>query len=174
MSVDEIKPAIVRELKRPPPQGNWRAMHYDSYKLPVLVYDDGCIWSVRYSRWCHQKRTGAYPTLSNTLVHQLVLCAFRGPPKAGEECRHLDGNPTNNRIENLVWGDPKENYQDRIRHGTHNARPKKLALQSKARIIAAVDISTAGRRSLAQQFGLSESYVYALLRNAGRMGSQNA
>lgn len=53
-------------------------------------------------------------------IHRLVLIAFVGHCPTGLECRHLDGNPTNNRIGNLKWGTPKENQQDRIRHGTDN------------------------------------------------------
>lgn len=51
------------------------------------------------------------------LVHALVLTAFVGPKPRGLECRHLDGNPTNNRLSNLKWGTRKENTDDRARHG---------------------------------------------------------
>lgn len=51
-------------------------------------------------------------------VHVLVLRAFVGPCPPKMECRHLDGNPANNNLWNLCWGTPKENGQDRIRHGT--------------------------------------------------------
>lgn len=54
----------------------------------------------------------------NYLVHRLILEAFVGPCPEGMECRHLDGDPSNNRLENLRWGTPKENAADRVRHGT--------------------------------------------------------
>jgi HNH endonuclease/NUMOD4 motif len=50
-------------------------------------------------------------------VHQLVLLAFVGPCPDGMETRHLDGNPANNRLENIRYGTPAENAQDRERHG---------------------------------------------------------
>jgi hypothetical protein len=50
-------------------------------------------------------------------VHRLVLLAFVGPCPEGMETRHLDGNPANNRLENLRYGTSCENAQDRIRHG---------------------------------------------------------
>src|SRR5215468_1964479 len=56
-------------------------------------------------------------------VHHLILKAFVGPRPAGCECRHLDGNPANNRVSNLCWGTPKENAQDTQRHG--RLRPKR-------------------------------------------------
>ena len=51
-------------------------------------------------------------------VHALVLEAFVGPCPEGMECRHLNGNGRDNRLSNLKWGTPKENYQDKVRHGT--------------------------------------------------------
>lgn len=54
-------------------------------------------------------------------VHQLVLQVFVGPRPEGMICRHLDGDPTNNRPSNLRWGTPKENSEDMMRHGTHVA-----------------------------------------------------
>ncbi len=52
------------------------------------------------------------------LVHRLVLKTFVGPCPVGLVCRHLNGNPADNRIENLAWGTYKENESDKLRHGT--------------------------------------------------------
>ena len=61
--------------------------------------------------------------VSRQLVHRLVLAAFVGPCPEGEEVRHLDGNPGNNRLSNLAYGTRGENNLDAVRHGTHyNAR----------------------------------------------------
>lgn len=54
-----------------------------------------------------------------TYVHELVLRAFVGPrPKtdARGEIRHLDGDKTNNHIDNLKYGTIIENAADRVRH----------------------------------------------------------
>lgn len=51
-------------------------------------------------------------------LHRLVLMAFVGPCPEGMECRHLDGNAGNNRLENLCWGTRSDNHKDAIRHGT--------------------------------------------------------
>ena len=51
-------------------------------------------------------------------VHELVLLAFVGPPPEGHECRHLNGNPADNRLENLRWGTRSENIRDAVSHGT--------------------------------------------------------
>jgi hypothetical protein len=50
-------------------------------------------------------------------VHRLVLEAFVGPQPNMQETLHCDGNPTNNRIDNLRWGTRAENVADAIRHG---------------------------------------------------------
>ncbi|HDY88505.1 MAG TPA: hypothetical protein ENH82_10410, partial [bacterium] len=53
-------------------------------------------------------------------IHRLVLEAFVSLCPERMECRHLDGNPQNNRLDNLMWGTRSENQQDRIVHGTSN------------------------------------------------------
>ena len=54
-------------------------------------------------------------------VHRLVLETFTGPCPDGMECRHLDGDASNNHISNLRWGTHKENESDKIAHGTRAA-----------------------------------------------------
>jgi len=46
------------------------------------------------------------------------LKAFIGPCPIGMECRHLDGNKLNSRLDNLCWGTKLENTADRNHHGT--------------------------------------------------------
>lgn len=53
------------------------------------------------------------------LVHRLVLETFkRFKSNKNEVCRHLDGDITNNDMNNLVWGNQKQNAADRAIHGT--------------------------------------------------------
>ena len=37
-------------------------------------------------------------------IHRLVLETFVGPCPPKMQCRHLDGNPLNNKLNNLKWG----------------------------------------------------------------------
>lgn len=50
-------------------------------------------------------------------VHRLVLEAFRGPCPAGMQGRHLNDIRGDNRLENLKWGTPKENGEDKVING---------------------------------------------------------
>jgi hypothetical protein len=87
----------------------------------------------------HQDRTG-YRRVSvlkkkgnktrTVLVHRLMALTFLGtPPIPSHQVRHLDGNPTYNRIENLVWGTAKDNANDRIRHGRKTGKPSRFTSQ---------------------------------------------
>jgi hypothetical protein len=57
-------------------------------------------------------------------VHILVAAAFHGPRPEKAQIRHLDGQPTNNCVDNLRYGTASENVQDSLRHGTHPQRLK--------------------------------------------------
>jgi hypothetical protein len=43
-------------------------------------------------------------------IHRIVLKIFVGPCPSGMECRHLDGNRENNRLDNLRWGNSPRKY----------------------------------------------------------------
>lgn len=50
-------------------------------------------------------------------VHTLVLEAFVGPRPPHADACHFDGEPTNNRLDNLRWDSHSANSLDRTRHG---------------------------------------------------------
>lgn len=51
-------------------------------------------------------------------IHSLVAMTFLGPREAKQQCRHLNGVQTDNRLENLAWGSIKQNHHDKREHGT--------------------------------------------------------
>lgn len=54
------------------------------------------------------------------LVHRLLLETFVSECPLKMECMHLNGDRTDNRLENLRWGTRQENQLDRRNHGTDN------------------------------------------------------
>lgn len=49
---------------------------------------------------------------------RVVLTAFVGPCPSGHEAAHLDGDPSNNHLNNLVWSTHSQNLLHKRRHGT--------------------------------------------------------
>jgi len=58
-------------------------------------------------------------------VHHLVLETFVGPCPEGMETRHLNGDPSDNRLENLAWGSREDQISDQKKHGTFSKPPVK-------------------------------------------------
>lgn len=100
-------------------------------------------------------------------VHRIVLLAFSGQPGDGLHARHLNGKSTDNRIENLAWGTPKQNVADAIAHGTLG--PGMLAPH---RRLSETDVMTIRRRiasgersiAVARDYGVSPYYPSQLAR----------
>ncbi len=53
-------------------------------------------------------------------VHRLIALTFLGPCPEGLEVCHNDGDPTNNRLDNLRYDTHVGNEADKILHGTDN------------------------------------------------------
>ena len=89
-------------------------------------------------------------------VHKLVLTAFNGPPKKRQECRHLDGDPSNNQLVNLVWGTRGENSADKKWH----SKAIKLTVDQVRHIKKNKGVISA--KTLAIHHCISKSGVYAI------------
>ena len=94
-------------------------------------------------------------------VHQLVLEAFVGPRSDGQQCRHLDNDPANNKLENLVWGSAKENGKDKSAHGAakgdRNPKAKVTAFQAYM-----VQTSSLKGAALSKVTGLTRQHIYRI------------
>ncbi len=96
------------------------------------------------------------------LVHRWVLEAFVGPCPDGMECRHLDGNRTNNCLDNLVWGTPKENMEDRRIHGRN--RSTKLTDEIVTKIRTRYAAGGVIMQDLADEYKIVIATIYTILR----------
>lgn len=88
-------------------------------------------------------------------VHQLILKTFVGDPPDGMEVLHNNGNPTDNRLENLRYGTRTENILDTYRQ---RGRWRKLSVED----VQAIRFSLySGIRGvdLANEFGVSQTTI---------------
>lgn len=99
------------------------------------------------------------------LVHRLILQAFVGPAPAGTECRHLNGDPSDNRIENLKWGTSEENTGDSFKHGTvPMGSASAQAKLTEEEVLKIVELRRAGESvtKIANEIGISVPNIYAI------------
>jgi hypothetical protein len=94
-------------------------------------------------------------------IHQLVLRAFIGPPPDGHICRHFpDQSPSNNNLNNLLWGTHEENSKDKVDNGTTNRGERcgsaKLTEEDVIHIRNTVGITN---EVLATQYGVSQPTI---------------
>lgn len=87
------------------------------------VTDDGRVWSDRSAKWLRTPLAGSgYPSVGiqgyTYTVHSLVAEVYLGLRPEGQQVRHLNGDSTDNRVDNLAYGTPSENQLDSLRHGT--------------------------------------------------------
>lgn len=130
-------------------------------------------WAVRGHRgvknkhpWMLSPGVGKYGHLRVTLagrhqesVHVLVAMAFIGPRNDAEVCRHLDGNPANNRPENLAWGTHLQNNLDKNKHGTMLRGESHPGSKITDDVVRAIRSSHETLNTLAQRHGMSTSNV---------------
>lgn len=97
-------------------------------------------------------------------VHTLVLTAFSGlRPDPTMLTRHLNNKRDDNRPENLVWGTPKENQDDRRVHGTtisgeqvHNAKLTQADVD-------AIRASTETQVALGKRYGVRQATISRII-----------
>jgi len=101
-------------------------------------------------------------------IHRLVLETFIGPSPIGMQCRHLDGNPQNNKLDNLKWGTCKENSEDRIAHGKSgkgsNGSMSKLTEQNipEIKLLYRQGIS---QINISRVYNVSKYIIWAIIHN---------
>ena len=88
-------------------------------------------------------------------MHRLLLETFVGSCPNGMECRHIDGNSTNNSLDNLCWGNRIEQCQDKAQSNTLYSKVTKQMLYEIQSLL------TAGhtQKTIANKFNIDQSVV---------------
>lgn len=147
----------VRSIDRLVKQGNrWGQV--------IEKQQKGRILSPRIDRYGYHK---VNPCVNGrviyTGVHRLVCAAFHGP-NSSKMAAHNDGNPSNNRPENLRWATAKENASDMILHGTRLCGSRNPNARLGVRQISRIRSRSAEPLShLAADFGISSSQVLRVI-----------
>lgn len=110
---------------------------------------------------CGHLRVKAGVPLRAVFVHRMVLEAFVGPCPAGHEARHLNDDPTDNRLENLAWGTRAENLADAVRNGREYSPKGEGKINSKLTEAAVREIrsSAANAHELGRLFGVTPTAI---------------
>ena len=98
--------------------------------------------------------------MKRVLVHRLVLIAFVGPCPPGHQASHLNGERTDNRLENLAWELVPANNLRKHEHGTM-VGTKSHAILTRDEVIVIRERFAAGERGmdLAKEYGLSRPTI---------------
>jgi hypothetical protein len=156
--------------------GNWK--QHPEFKL-YFFCQDGRVASVIKGKprlligtKCGQYGYRAIPVYANRrgqkiYTHRTICELFNGPPAPGQQCRHLDGDKTNNAASNLRWGSAKENSDDRQLHGTMGYGEansmSKLTNEQVAEIRRRVDLGET-QRSMCKIFNVSPMTISRVVR----------
>lgn len=101
-------------------------------------------------------------------VHELVLTTYVGPCPDGMVCRHLNGDPADNRWpENLLWGTQVENVADMFRHGRGMIGERHYGAkvtEDDVREIRRLAASGVFQDDIASRFGLKQGSVSDIVR----------
>ncbi len=109
-------------------------------------------------------------------VHHLVLVTFVGPCPDGMEGCHNDGNPLNNRLDNLRWDTHRANVADSKRHGTASAPPHRFGeahhmatlTSDQIRAIREPIYRFGLHAELSRQYGVSDTTIYRIRKGLSR------
>lgn len=151
----------------------------DKYKA-YLVYEDGKVQNKNTLRFLKPDVNRGYKRVTlchdgittRHLVHRLVAEAFVPNPEGKPHVNHLDGNPSNNNVDNLEWCTPSENEYHSYRALSKqvpkgiNRWNSKFSDEDVNDIIAYAKQN--GMRATGRAFSCSHTYVSELVRNNGR------
>lgn len=147
---------------------------------------NGKTWHIIQERYLKQtKASHKYFTVSlskngqkkSFLVHNLVASAFIDNPENKKTVNHIDGNKTNNQIENLEWATQSENNYHAYQTGLAKSSPVygekhwgcKLTDYQVLLIRKQRKENNHSLRTLARQFNVSHQTISRIISNKTRI-----
>ena len=103
------------------------------------------------------------------LIHQLVIGAFVGPCPDGQEVAHLDGNPQNNHLGNLIYCTHRENLAHKKIHNTEPQGEKHYGSVLTEEIIHYIRENyiprcpVSGASAFARKFGVAQATISCVI-----------
>jgi hypothetical protein len=140
-----------------------------NYKIKenYVVYNDGTIFSLQSKMFMNSINTNGYLSVKIggklESIHRLVGKLFIPNPDNKPEINHIDGDKTNNKVENLEWVSPSENIQHKIHQlgkehrGSKNGMAKLTLEQCKK--IKLLYQSGYSQNKLGEMFGISQGKI---------------
>ena len=136
------------------------------------IYKNGVLYKARIKKLCLND-SGYYLTVlsdssgykRNYRVSRLVALAFLPNPENKREVNHINGNPKDNRVDNLEWVTPSENIKHAYRTGLISLRAgekckhAKLTNSDVLKIRELFNNSTLKYREISQMFNISMSVI---------------
>jgi len=151
----------------------------DQYEEFYSVSSRGSVYSKRRSKnlkLCKNKGGYRHVILvkgkvkTTTLVHRLVALAFIENPDNKPCVNHVDGNKTNNRVENLEWVTHSENTQHMFDTGlyrhTEEHKQKMRKFSEEEEDVMLLDLKNSGlsMRKIAKKYNTSHAMIQAMIK----------
>jgi hypothetical protein len=111
----------------------------------------------RYQRYAQVSMTAGGRT-TWTGVHRMVCAAFHGPGPDGYQAAHSNGDPWDNRADNLRWATLAANTQDKKLHGKWGRRFTEDEIRQMKRRLA----DGASGADVAREFRTTSGFVSEL------------
>lgn len=124
-----------------------------------------CAVDIEGYRRCTLRRNGKK---FSAHLHTFIALAFHGKRPAGKEVRHLDGKKKNCRSKNLKYGTPKQNWNDKVRHGATNRGERNARAAFRRSEVLAIRQQYAagagtGQAELAKSYGATRNTIHKII-----------